>query len=116
MRTIRFMPRSRTRTVSVQRILVLASLATIVIIGLVVIFNFAAHKNASAATAGDYRAKATGNWQNIAKWERYNGTLWVAAIDTPTSADAVITIQSGYTSTGNASFTGEQLVVHARAS
>jgi len=33
-----------------------------------------------AQVAGDFRSKATGNWSDYTKWERYNGTTWVDAI------------------------------------
>ncbi len=48
----------------------------------------------AADAAGDYRSKATGNWNATATWERFDGTSWVAAVATPTSADGVITIKS----------------------
>lgn len=57
-----------------------------------------------AASNGDYRSAATGNWSSLTSWERYNGSTWV----TPTSgqgcpglvtASSTITIQSGHTIT-----------------
>ena len=50
--------------------------------------------SAGAQTAGDYRSAATGNWNAIATWERFNGTTWVAAATAPASTDGVITIRS----------------------
>lgn len=49
---------------------------------------------------GDYRSVGTNTWSTLAIWERYNGA-WVAAVATPTSADGVITIQTGTTVTIN---------------
>lgn len=55
-----------------------------------------------AQVAGDYQSVATGNWNSLAVWQTYNGTAWVAAGVTPTSANAnVITIQAGNTVTLN---------------
>jgi hypothetical protein len=111
----RLTQRTRTRSIAGQRIIVLASLTTAIAIGLLVIFNITGHKHAAAAANGDYRSKASGNWNATSTWERYNGTLWVAAVATPTSADGVITIQSGHTVTVNASVTVDQVLVEAGA-
>ena len=32
---------------------------------------------------GDYRTTGSGNWNNPATWEKFNGTAWVAATDFP---------------------------------
>lgn len=69
--------------------------------------------NAFSQTAGDYRSKTTGNWNVNGTWERYNGTAWVAATATPTSADGVITIQSGHNVTNTTSVTVDQVVVNS---
>ncbi|MCJ7449733.1 MAG: hypothetical protein MUO72_18820, partial [Bacteroidales bacterium] len=63
--------------------------------------------------AGDYRTAATGNWNAIATWETYNGTAWVAASSTPTSANGVITILNGHTVTVTASNTVDQVIIDA---
>jgi hypothetical protein len=54
-----------------------------------------------ADAAGDYRTKATGNWNSTSTWEYYNGSSWVAATSTPTSADGVITITHAVTVTAD---------------
>ena len=64
-----------------------------------------------AAANGDYRSKATGNWSATTTWEFYNGTSWVAATGTPTSADGIITIQSGHTVTVTVSISVDQVTV-----
>src|SRR5262245_13978042 len=99
MNRLKFTQRTRTRSLSTQRVIVLASLATAIAIGLLVIFNITGRKHAIAAANGDYRSKATGNWNSLLTWERYNGTIWVAAVASPTSTDGVITIQNGHTVT-----------------
>lgn len=112
---MRLTQRIRTRTVSAQRIIAVASLATAIAIGLLVIFNITGRKSSMAAANGDYRSVATGNWSSILTWERYNGTIWVAAVAAPSSADGVITIQNGHTVTVNANATVDQVVVEAGA-
>lgn len=63
---------------------------------------------------GDYRTAATGNWNNTATWERYNGTSWVApAPSAPVSADGAITILNGHTVTITAAVTADQITVDA---
>ncbi len=49
---------------------------------------------AFAASAGDYRSLNTGNWNSPGTWQTYDGSSWVAATSTPTSADGVITIRN----------------------
>ena len=56
-----------------------------------------------AQNVGDYQTANTGNWSDVTVWQVWNGTSWVAASHTPTSAsDPVnfkITIQSPHTIT-----------------
>ena len=68
---------------------------------------------AFSQVTGDYRSKTSGNWNVAASWERYNGTAWVAAVASPTSADGVITILSGHTITNNGTVTVDQVVVNS---
>ena len=64
--------------------------------------------------ANDYRTVATGNWNNIAVWQRYDGTAWVAAAAAPTSGTAnVITIRNGHTITVTASVSVDQTIIDA---
>ncbi len=64
-------------------------------------------------SAGDYRSAASGNWNAVATWEYYNGSAWVPASATPTSASGAITIRSGHTVTATANVTVDQVVVEA---
>jgi len=61
---------------------------------------------------GDYRSKATGNWNAASSWETFNGTSWVNAATPPSSTDGVITLTAGYTITNTTSITVDQLVVN----
>lgn len=58
---------------------------------------------------GDYRSNGSGNWDNPATWQRYNGTTWVAATDfpgqTPMSSGKVL-IQNGHNITVTTSQSG----------
>ncbi|HQQ96812.1 MAG TPA: T9SS type A sorting domain-containing protein [Cyclobacteriaceae bacterium] len=55
---------------------------------------------ANAQTTGDFRSHATGNWNSVNTWERWNGSSWIfPAPSTPTDADGVITIQVSHTVT-----------------
>lgn len=103
--------RTGTRATSRQRVIALVSLGVVLAIGLLVFFNLAGRKDAMAAANGDYRSAATGNWSSITTWERYNGSIWVPAVATPTSTDGVITIRNGFPVTVNASVTADQVVV-----
>ncbi|TAL07403.1 MAG: hypothetical protein EPO07_00245 [Verrucomicrobia bacterium] len=66
-----------------------------------------------AQTAGDFRSVASGNWNAVATWERFDGSSWQANFF-PTNANAgVITIQSGHGVTNVANVTADQIVVAA---
>lgn len=61
---------------------------------------------------GDFRSFASGDWNNVNTWERFNGTIWVnPAPTTPTSADGIITLMSGTTITipNGQSITADQI-------
>lgn len=62
----------------------------------------------------DYRsAVASGNWNAPGSWERFDGVSWVPAVSSPTSADGVITIQSGHNITISVAVTADQVVIDA---
>jgi autotransporter-associated beta strand protein len=62
-----------------------------------------------------YRSAQTGNWSSTSTWERStdNGSTWIAAIATPTSADGTITIRNGHTVTVSGTPTVDQVVVES---
>lgn len=61
-------------------------------------------------STGDFRSFATGDWNNVNTWERFNGTIWVnPAPTTPTSADGIITIMDTHTVTVTANVTADQI-------
>jgi autotransporter-associated beta strand protein len=69
---------------------------------------------ALAQTAGDYRSAASGNWNNLATWETYDGANWWPAGASPTAATAgVITIQSPHFVTNSAAVSADEIVVAA---
>lgn len=76
---------------------------------------------AEAQTAGDFRSAQTGDWNNAGTWETFNGTIWVAAVATPTSASGeitilsthVVTIPSGFSVTADQLIVNEDLVIAA---
>ncbi len=64
--------------------------------------------------AGDYRTKATGNWNALSTWERHDGTNWAeptALQGTPTNSSGTITIQSPHTVTVTANVAADQITV-----
>lgn len=81
--------------------------------GIFLYLNFSNSKDARAAVAGDFRSVASGNWNTVATWERYNGSAWVVPIAAPLSTDGTISIKSGHTVTVTSLVTGDQIVVDA---
>jgi hypothetical protein len=66
----------------------------------------------SAQAIGDYQSAGSGNWNALATWQTWNGSAWIAAVATPTSANGVITIQAGHTVTITANVTIDDVVVN----
>ncbi|REJ84308.1 MAG: T9SS C-terminal target domain-containing protein [Bacteroidetes bacterium] len=85
------------------------SLLTLLI--LTIAYQFAFVGKAPANVTGDYRTKASGNWNATGTWETYNGSAWVAAGSTPNSSHNVITIQDGHTVSVTAAVTVDQVIV-----
>src|SRR6185369_6321443 len=83
--------------------------ALLMIVSAIIIFiNISDRRQTYAASNGDYRSKATGNWNSISTWEIYSGGSWIAASASPSSSDAVITILTGHTVTVTANVTVDQ--------
>jgi hypothetical protein len=70
---------------------------------------------ASAQSDGDYRSVATGNWNVVATWERYNGGSmnWEPAVAAPNSADGAIAIRNTHTVTANSTITADQVSIES---
>ncbi len=67
----------------------------------------------ACSTLGDYRSAATGNWDTTATWEYCDGSNWVAASSTPTSANGAISIRNGHTVTVTVAVTVDQVTIEA---
>lgn len=62
--------------------------------------------------SGDYRsAVETGIWGSPDTWEIFSGTGWIAATNSPTSADNIITIRNGHNILVASGVTVDQVVV-----
>ncbi len=78
------------------------------------LFICAFNKNIFSQSTGDYRTRATGNWNATTVWQRYNGTTWANITTYPTSTDGVISIRNGHTITFNmATIDVDQMVIDA---
>lgn len=64
-------------------------------------------------TSGDYRTNGNVNFADATNWETYNGTLWVAALNAPSSLSNIITIRNGHTATLTVNKTLDQIVIEA---
>ena len=62
-------------------------------------------ENLFSQAVGDYISVTNGNWSNIATWERYNGTTYVAATDYPgqNTGTGEVIIAAGHAVTLNVS-------------
>ena len=76
-------------------------------------FNLSNVMKTSAAANGDYRSAGSGLWSAPGTWEKFNGLIWTTPLSAPTSANNVITIQSGHVVTINANVTVDQVVVNS---
>lgn len=111
---IRLVQRQRMRITMRQRIAI-GSLVSLVTVALFFYFNLSKSSNSMAATLGDYRSSAAGNWSSASTWETYNGSAWVAAVSTPTNLSGSITIRNGYDVTVSANVSADQVTVESGA-
>ena len=72
--------------------------------------------HAISQAVGDFQSVASGGWNTLATWARWDGTTWVTpAPNYPTSADGVISIESGTIVDKNAApgLTVDQLIIRS---
>ncbi|MFN0188987.1 MAG: T9SS type A sorting domain-containing protein [Bacteroidia bacterium] len=100
-----------TRLSQKQKIIFGTVISTMLIVLIVLVYQTFQSTKANAAVNGDYRSKTTGNWSATSTWEMYNGTAWVNAVSTPTSANNVITILNGHTVTVTANVSIDQVII-----
>ncbi len=67
----------------------------------------------NAQTTGDYQSFTTGNWNNPATWERFDGISFVPTANAPANTDGIITIRTGHNVTVNSAVTADQVVIDA---
>lgn len=74
------------------------------------------YQNAAGQSTGDYRTAGTGDWNNAATWQRFDGVTWVAAATYPTSTAGAIAIRNNHTITipVGVSITVDQLTLNYR--
>src|SRR5436190_20035840 len=97
---------------SLKRVALLASSAIVILtLGFILFISLSDSRKSFAYASGDFRSKASGNWNSTSTWEKYNGSAWAAATATPSSSDGTIYIQSGQTVTVTASVTVDQVDV-----
>ncbi|NKI28111.1 hypothetical protein HCG49_16250 [Arenibacter sp. 6A1] len=82
----------------------------------ILVFSFLVGLPVFAQVTGDYRSKATGNWNSPSTWQFFNGASWVNATSYPgqNSNVATVTIGSDNTVTLNTnitSYTINQLII-----
>ncbi len=64
-----------------------------------------------AASAGDFRSKTSGNWNQASTWQYYNGSSWVNATYSPTYLDGEIDVLAGHSVTITANVTIDEVDV-----
>jgi hypothetical protein len=66
---------------------------------------------ATAQSTGDYRSRQTGDWDQLATWERYNGSAWVnqSPSGAPPDASSFVTIRGSHTVTVDTSEAADHL-------
>src|SRR5262245_21526216 len=110
---IRMSNRPRTTLRQKMKFIVPGVLSLMMVVGMMIYFQISKVENVRAAVSGDYRTKATGNWNSTSTWEKYDGSSWVSAAATPASGDGVIEILSGHTVTITADVTADQIIVNS---
>jgi hypothetical protein len=68
-------------------------------------------------STGDYQSAASGNWGDLATWQTWNGSAWVAATSIPDStSSALVTVLSPHNVTVAATIGVRNVLVNAGAS
>jgi hypothetical protein len=80
---------------------------------LIALMNFTGTISLFAATAGDYRSVASGNWNTPGNWEKFNGISWMPAVTSPSNLDGAIIIQTGHTINITSAVTIDEVVVNS---
>ncbi|HEX5651595.1 MAG TPA: fibronectin type III domain-containing protein, partial [Chitinophagaceae bacterium] len=69
----------------------------------------------SAQSTGDYRSVANGNWNDLTKWETYNGSSWVSSItypgQNPGTGKVIITAETEIKITGTVPYPAGLLII-----
>ena len=86
-------------------------ISTMMIVLIVLVYQTFQNTKATAAVNGDFRSKNNGNWNSNTTWESYNGTAWVNASSSPTSANNDIAIRNGHIVTVSANVNVDQVVI-----
>lgn len=60
---------------------------------------------------GEYRSVVSGDWYNLAVWERFDGSAWQPATVEPASTDGTITIRNAHAVSATTAVTADQLIV-----
>jgi hypothetical protein len=66
-----------------------------------------------AQSTDDYQTSENVTFDDAAGWERYDGSIWVAATAAPTSANGQIIIRNGHTASVTANVTLDQVIVES---
>ena len=107
--------RQRTRLATRMKLKQVVWVSSLLIVfltsGFFFFFNLAPAKKVFGAANGDYRSKASGNWNSSSTWETFNGSNWVTASAAPSNNDGFINIRSGHTVTVNSSVNADQLTI-----
>jgi hypothetical protein len=100
---------TRQKQLMSTRIYVVAGATTVIglTMALTMFFNFSENREARAEGSGfeivdalvadgDFRSIGSGQWNDAAIWEKYDGASWGPAMDYPTSTEGMITIMPGH--------------------
>jgi hypothetical protein len=63
---------------------------------LALLIYFSDQENIVASENGDFKTRASGNWNSIATWSVYNGSAWENARSLPSNSTGLTTISSGH--------------------
>jgi hypothetical protein len=91
-------PQMRTRQKQVMsmkaRMVVGATCCLLLAFGIFISLNISNVENTMAATNGDYRSAASGNWEDAATWETFDGKQWQLATTVPDATKNKIIIKN----------------------
>lgn len=115
MKKIKLQRKQKTATRMKQRLVIATAGCFLIAFGIFFTANMSDIEDTMASASGDYRTIESGNWEDAAVWEMYDGKKWQPAQSAPLHSSAGIYIKSGHSVTATQDITATEVTVENQA-